>query len=216
MNDQLGRSPFSPPERPLEYWLSSELARVSPENARSRLREIAGARGAYMGAWAAGIGTGAELVLLGVFLGLLLGSLAPTLALGLPGVALVVLCSVFYVRVRDRLPNTSRAIIHQGPGGLRQALSFLGFIMITFIVVFAFTAKPTTWQDPSRLLTLAVVVAFVIGLIVAAVVVPATIMGRARESLRRKTQRDARFRALLEQDLATWHDAAGNASYGPL
>ncbi|MEV5541020.1 hypothetical protein AB0L13_29630 [Saccharopolyspora shandongensis] len=129
MNDQLGRSPFSPPERPLEYWLSSELARVSPENARSRLREIAGARGTYMGAWAAGIGTGAELILLGVFLGLLLGALAPALALGLPGAALVVLCTVFYVRVRDRLPNTSRAIIHRGPGSLRQALSFLGFIV---------------------------------------------------------------------------------------
>ncbi|MEU3657405.1 hypothetical protein AB0E67_32445 [Streptomyces sp. NPDC032161] len=169
-----------------------------------------------MGAWAAGIGTGAELILLGVFLSLRLGALAPALALGLPGAALVVLCRVFYVRVRDRLPSTGRPTSHRGPGGPRQALSFLGFVLFVFIAVFALTAKPATWQDSSRLLTLAVILAFVIGLIVAAIVVPATIMGRARESLRRKAQRDARFRALLEEDLATWHDPVGNASYGPL
>ncbi|MFJ2900697.1 hypothetical protein ACIO87_38325 [Streptomyces sp. NPDC087218] len=80
----------------------------------------------------------------------------------------------------------------------------------------AFTAKPDTWQDPSHLLTPAVVLVFVIGLMVAAIVVPATIMGRARESLRRKAMNDPRFRDLLEQDLLTWHDPVGNASYGPL
>ncbi|MFB7918870.1 hypothetical protein [Streptomyces sp. NPDC056061] len=196
--------------------MSSDLSRISPENAPSRLREIAGARGAYMGAWAAGIGVGAELILLGVFLGLWLDALAPVLALGIPGAALVVLCRVFYARVRDRLPSTSRPMSRRGPGGPRPALSFLGFILFVFIAVFALTAEPGTWQDSSRLFTLAVVLVFVIGLIVAAIVVPATIMGRARESLRRKAEGDARFRALLEEDLATWHDPVGSATYGPL
>ncbi|MGW2183395.1 hypothetical protein ACWCXX_36230 [Streptomyces sp. NPDC001732] len=216
MNDQPGRSPFSPPERPLEYWLSPDLSRVSPEDTRSRLREIAGARGAYTGAWAAGIGVGAELILLGVFLGLQLDTPAPALGFGIPGFALVVLCSVFYVRIRDRVPRTGRSVSHRGPGGLRQALSFVGFILFAFAAVLAFTAKPDTWQDPSHLLTPAVVLVFVIGLMAAAIVVPATIMGRTRESLRRKAMNDPRFRDLLEQDLLTWRDPVGNAPYGPL
>ncbi|MFF4082691.1 hypothetical protein ACFYZN_25255 [Streptomyces sp. NPDC001777] len=216
MNDQPGRLPFSPPERPLEYWLSPELSRVSPEDTRSRLREIAGARDAYMGAWAAGIGMGAELILLGVFLGLQLDTPAPTLGFGIPGFALAVFCNVFYVRIRDRVPRTGRSVSHRGPGSLRQALSFVGFILFAFIAVFAFAAKPAPWQDPSRLLPLAMTLVFVIGLMVAAIVVPATIMGRARESLRRKAMNDPRFRDLLEQDLLTWRDPVGNASYGLL
>ncbi|MFF2652142.1 hypothetical protein [Streptomyces sp. NPDC058045] len=62
-------SPFPPLQRPLEYWLSPDLCRLRPEDAPSRLREIATARGAYMGAWAAGIGVGAEMIVLGVCLG---------------------------------------------------------------------------------------------------------------------------------------------------
>jgi hypothetical protein len=84
------------------------------------------------------------------------------------------------------------------------------------VVLFAFTAKPSTWQDPSLLLVPAMVLVFVTGLLVAAIIVPATIIGRSRESLRRKVADDPRFRALLEQDLATWRDPFGNAGYGPL
>ncbi|WP_157731853.1 hypothetical protein [Arthrobacter sp. YN] len=50
----------------------------------------------------------------------------------------------------------------------------------------------------------------------AAIVIPATIVGHSRESLRRKAANDPHFRALLEQDLATWRDPYGDAGYGPL
>ncbi|WP_136017940.1 hypothetical protein [Arthrobacter silvisoli] len=180
------------------------------------MREIAGARGAYMGAWAGGIGIGTILVLFGVLLAVRLGTFVPVPALGIPGVAIAVLCGLFYVRVRDRLPRASRALINRGPGNLWGALSFVGFILVVFVGLFAFMAGPSTWQDPTLLLTLAAVLAFIISLLVAAVIVPATIMGRARESLRRKAANDPQFRALLEQDLATWRDPYGNAGYGPL
>ncbi|MFF2652141.1 hypothetical protein [Streptomyces sp. NPDC058045] len=123
---------------------------------------------------------------------------------------------MFYARVPDRLPKTGRPVSRRGPGGPRQALSFLGFILFAFLAVSALGAKPDTWHDPSRLLPLAAVLVYMTGLLVAAIVVPATIMGRARESLRRKARSDARFRALLEEDLATWRAPAGLASYGPL
>ncbi|MFJ4168211.1 hypothetical protein ACIPY3_01750 [Paenarthrobacter sp. NPDC089714] len=216
MSYQTGPSPLSPSDRPLDYWLSPELAAVTPAGARSRLREIAGARGSYMGAWAAGVGIGTVLVLMGVLLAVRLGTFVLLPSLSLPGAALAVLCGVFYARVRDRLPRTDRALVNRGPGNLRGALSFVAFILIVFIGLFAFTAKPSTWQDPGVLLTLAMVLAFVVCLLVGAIIVPATIMGRSRESLRRKAATDPRFRALLEQDLVTWRDPYGNAGYGPL
>jgi hypothetical protein len=216
VNYQTGPAPLPQPNHPLDYWLSAELARISPESAPSRLRQIAGARGAVIGAWAAGIGIGGVLVLLGGLLALQLK--APTLIpmLGIPGAALIVLCGVFCSRAGNRLPRTDRALVNRGPGGLRGALSFVGFVLVAFVVLFAFTAKPSTWQDPSLLLVPAMVLVFVTGLLVAAIIVPATIIGRSRESLRRKVADDPRFRALLEQDLATWRDPFGNAGYGPL
>ncbi len=169
-----------------------------------------------MGAWAAGIGMGAVLILLGVILAIRLGTLAPVPSLSLPGAALAALSCVFYLRVRDRLPRTSRAIVNRGPGSLRGALSFAGFILIAFVGLFALMAKQSTWQDPAALLTLATVLAFMVCLLVVGIIVPATIAGRSRESLRRKAATDPHFRALLEQDLAIWRDPYGDAAYGPL
>ena len=70
---QTGPAPLPRAARPLDYWFSTELAAITPAGARSRLREIADARGSYMGAWAAGIGMGAVLILLGVILAIWLG-----------------------------------------------------------------------------------------------------------------------------------------------
>jgi len=169
-----------------------------------------------MGAWAAGAGFGAVLFLLGALLAVRLGTVVTLPSLSLPGAAIAVLCGVFYGRARDRLPKTSRAIVNRGPGSLRGALWFAGFVLFAFIGVFAFTAKPSTWQDPAALLTLGTVLAFMVGLLVAGIMVPAIIAGRSRESLRRKAATDPHFRALLEQDLATWRDPYGDAGYGPL
>ncbi|WP_207594187.1 hypothetical protein [Arthrobacter sp. D5-1] len=216
MSYQTGPAPLPHAARPLDYWLSTELAAITPAGARSRLREIADARGSSMGAWAAGIGMGAVLILLGVILALRWGTLVPVPSLGLPGAAITVLCCVFYARARDRLPRTSRLIVNRGPGSLRSALSFVGFILLVFIGLFALTAKPTAWEDPALLQTLVTVLAFLVCLLVAAIIVPATIVGRSSESLRSKAANDPRFRALLEQDLATWRDPYGEAGYGPL
>ncbi|MFW0772329.1 hypothetical protein ACLRGI_04095 [Paenarthrobacter nitroguajacolicus] len=56
MSYQAGPAPLFHSRRPLDYWLSPELTAITPPNARSRLRKLGDARGACMGAWAAGIG----------------------------------------------------------------------------------------------------------------------------------------------------------------
>ncbi|ASN21084.1 hypothetical protein [Arthrobacter sp. YN] len=126
MSYQTGPSPLSHSAHPLDYWLSTELSAITPTSARSRLREIANARGSFMGAWAAGIGIGAVLVLLGALLAIRLGTFAPVPSLSLPGAAIALLCCIFYGRVRDRLPRTARTIVNRGPGSLRGRFHSLG------------------------------------------------------------------------------------------
>jgi hypothetical protein len=52
--------------------------------------------------------------------------------------------------------------------------------------------------------------------LVACIVVPSVVMGRARQSFRRRVQSDPVLRTAVEGDLATWRDPYGNAGYGPL
>lgn len=53
-------------------------------------------------------------------------------------------------------------------------------------------------------------------LLVAPTVVPSTVMGRARESFRRRVRTDPALRKALEEDPAAWPGPYGNAAYGPL
>ncbi|MBT2568425.1 hypothetical protein J7I84_18370 [Arthrobacter sp. ISL-85] len=52
-------------------------------------------------------------------------------------------------------------------------------------------------------------------LLVTCIVVPSTVIGRARE-FRRRVRTDPALRKALEEDPAAWWDPYGNAAYGPL
>jgi hypothetical protein len=64
----------------------------------------------------------------------------------------------------------------------------------------------------------AVVGAYVltVALLAVCILVPSVVMGRARESFRRRVQSDPTLRTAVEDDLATWRDPYGTAGYGPL
>ena len=53
-------------------------------------------------------------------------------------------------------------------------------------------------------------------LLVACIFVPSVVLGRARQSFRRRVQANPVLRAAVEDDLATWRDPYGTATYGPL
>ena len=55
-----------------------------------------------------------------------------------------------------------------------------------------------------------------VALLVACILVPAVVLGRGRESFRRRIRTDARLRAAVEADLANWQDPHGTAGFGPL
>ncbi|WP_427889465.1 hypothetical protein ACQHIV_39480 [Kribbella sp. GL6] len=213
MTGQSWRLPADPPGRPLEYWLSPDLARPVPPELPSRLRELADTQGTLTAAWGAGIGAGAVFVLAGIFVAALGGGLAPLVVLGVLGATLVVLGVLGCRRVGSRLPDTTRTLIARGPGSARGGLSMLAFFGVA---LGAGVASVAPGQGKSMLTALIGTYVLIMLFLTACIVVPATIMGRSRETFRRKATNDTGFRALLEQDLVTWRPPVGNASYGPL
>ncbi|MFC9332807.1 hypothetical protein [Arthrobacter sp. NPDC057009] len=57
---------------------------------------------------------------------------------------------------------------------------------------------------------------FTVALLVASILVPSVVMGRARQSFRQRIRANPDLRRAVEDDLASWRAAYGNASYGPL
>ncbi|MFF2654232.1 hypothetical protein [Streptomyces sp. NPDC058045] len=217
MDDRLGRLSYSSlPERPLEYWLSPDLARLSPPEARSRLRELADTQGTLTAAWGAGIGAGAVLMLTGVFITVMGGGVGPLAALGIIGAGLLVFGILGCRRVRSKLPSTRRTLITRGPGSARGGISMVAFFAIVFGALFGYGAFNSGARGGSTAAALIGAYVLIVLFLVACILVPSTIMGRSRETFRRKAENDPRFRALLEQDLLTWRDPVGNATYGPL
>ncbi|QOD05647.1 hypothetical protein [Pseudarthrobacter sp. BIM B-2242] len=202
------------PTHPLSYWLSPELAKVSPPNAPSRLRELADTQGTLAAAWSSAIGAGPVAALTGFFIAALTGSAAWAVVMLLVGAALTWVGLVMWRRVRRTLPGTNRVLISRGPGSARG-----GIVMVAGLAVFVGAAMATALPTAAANGTLAAVVGsylLIIALLVAWIVVPSTVQGRARESFRRRVNTDAGLRNAVERDLATWRAPYGNSSYGPL
>jgi hypothetical protein len=111
--------PVAGPVHPLDYWLSPELARISPSGAPSRLRQLADAQGARAAAWSSAVSGGILMVLTGVFFSAITGNLVVILTLGPLGAALTILGLFSWNRVRASLPDTNRLLISRGPGSVR-------------------------------------------------------------------------------------------------
>ena len=103
--------PVAGPVHPLDYWLSPELARISPSGAPSRLRQLADAQGARAAAWSSAVSGGILMVLTGVFFSAITGNLVVILTLGPLGAALTILGLFSWNRVRASLPDTNRLLI---------------------------------------------------------------------------------------------------------
>jgi len=209
-------APLPQPSHPLDHWLDPELARVSPPNAPSRLRQLADTQGTLAAAWSSAIGMGPVLILAGAFITVMTGAAAAVLALGLLGVVLLGLGLVFGRRVRSTLPDTSRTLISRGPGSARGGLLMAGFLALVLGGILVAMAPGIASRGATTAAGLAGAYVLFVLLLVAGIVVPSTVMGRARESFRKRATADPELRSLLEQDLITWRDPVGNTSYGPL
>lgn len=202
------------PAHPLEYWLSSDLARVSPPNAPSRLRQLADAQGSLAAAWSSAVAGGPVLILTGGFITLVTGNLVWVLVLGLVGAALAGLGISRWKRVRASLPNTDRLLISRGPGSARGGIMIV-VVLATILGGILATASPGIAAQGTMTAVTGAYVLIVL-LLVACIIVPSAVLGRARQSFRRRVQADPSLRTAVENDLATWRDPYGSAAYGPL
>ena len=206
--------PAGAPVHPLDHWLSPELARVSPPNAPSRLRQLADAQGTVAAGWSSAIAGGPVLVLAGAFFSAVSGNPAAVLVLGPLGAALMLLGVVSWKRVRASLPNTDRTLISRGPGSARGGIVMVAVLAVALGGILALYLPSAAAKGTATTLVGAFVL--LLALLVACIVVPSTVLGRARQSFRLRVQANPGLRRAVEEDLAVWRDPHGNAGYGPL
>ncbi|MFJ4999374.1 hypothetical protein ACIP5T_14540 [Microbacterium sp. NPDC088619] len=197
--------------RTLAEWLDADLAALHGSEWRSRLREIADARAMRRGMWASFLAIGSSAVVLGAVLlavGAPASAYVPTMIVG----GLIAAASgLFLARVRRWLPKPGTSYTTRGAGslggGLVAAASLFGAINVFLIPGIVSSV------DPVPLLVLDAGVALVL---VSAFVIPAAIIGRGRQTLRREVKRDQQLAAALERDRVTWVPRTAVPMFGPL
>ncbi|MBP1234175.1 putative membrane protein [Arthrobacter sp. PvP102] len=204
------------PAHPLDYWLSPELARISPPAAPSRLRQLADAQGALAAAWSSAIGGGSVLILGGGFITVMSGNPVWVMFLGLTGAALTVLGRFSWKRVRASLPDTNRLLITRGPGSARGGVVMVSLLAAVLGGILAAALPAGAARGTATIVAVVGAYVLTVALLAVCILVPSVVMGRARESFRRRVQSDPTLRTAVEDDLATWRDPYGTAGYGPL
>ncbi|NUT69873.1 hypothetical protein [Pseudarthrobacter sp. C4D7] len=208
--------PADAPVHPLDHWLSPELARVSPPEAPSRLRQLADDQGALAAGWSGAIAGGPVLALAGAFFSVLSGNPATALILVPLGAVLTLLGLFGWNRVRSILPKTDKVLITRGPGSARGGIGMVSFLA-AIVGAFLFPTLPSAASKGAGEVTVLVgSYVLTLALLTACIIVPATVMGRARQSFRLRVQNNPGLRRAVEEDLAGWRDPHGNAAYGPL
>lgn len=209
-------APLEQPSHPLDHWLDPELARLSPPNAPSRLRQLADTQGTVAAGWSSAIGVGPLLILAGIFTTVMTGNPAAVLVLGILGAVLLALGLLFWKRTRSALPDTSRTLVSRGPGSARGGLIMAAVLAVLLGGILATVAPGIAARGIGTVTGLVGAYVLFVLLLVACIVIPSAVLGRARKSFRHRAQPGQPLRAALEADLATWRDPVGNASYGPL
>lgn len=208
--------PAGAPAHSLDHWLSPELARVSPPNAPSRLRQLADAQGTRAAGWSSAIAGGPVLALAGAFFSTKSGNPAAVLVLAPLGVALMLLGISSWKRVRAKLPDTNRILISRGPGSARGGVAMVSVLAVALGGILSLYLPSAVAKDDGTAAMLAGSFVLILAVLVACIVVPSAVLGRARDSFRQRVQADPDLRRAVEQDLAVWRDPHGNAGYGPL
>ena len=208
--------PADAPDHSLEHWLAPELARISPPNAPSRLRQLADAQGTGAAGWSSAIAGGPVLALAGMFFAVTSGNPAAALVLVPLGVGLMLSGLFGWKRARATLPTPDRVLISRGPGSARGGVAMMSVLAVALGAIMVLYLPSATAKGNGAAITLVGAFVLILLLLVACIVVPSTVMGRARQSFRERVQSNPELRRAVEEDLALWRDPHGNAAYGPL
>ena len=204
-------SPYPPAtSRDLDGWLSEDLSALHPAETPTRLRALADTQAARIGAWAGGVSIGLSAAIVGLVLLVATGRISSAAIVG-GGVLFAGLCTFFLFRGRRRLPDTRRLRSVRGPARLGAGISaaLVIYLPVTALMVIAMVST-------GRFFGLIVANVAILLFLISAFVVPAAVLGRGRESFRRRVRTNVVLRARLDQDRLTWKPDHATPMYGPL
>ncbi|MGN7862122.1 hypothetical protein ACTJI8_16175 [Microbacterium sp. 22303] len=197
--------------RTLAQWLDPELGKQYAPEFSTRLREIADARAAAAGMWAALLSVGISAVLFAGVMVAVTGRTLSNMPWMIVGLVLAAVGGWFLQRVRRWVPKPGTSLSVRGPGSLRSGLWAAGGILCVFTVFLAIGALTS-----GRALVPVLVELGMVLLLVSVFVVPPSIVGRSRQILRRQTQRNPRLAATLERERLSWAPTRRTEMFGPL
>lgn len=197
--------------RTLAQWLDPELGKQYAPEFSTRLREIADARAAAAGMWAALLSVGISAVLFAGVMVPVTGRTLSTMPWMIVGLVLAAVGGWFLQRVQRWVPRPGTSLSVRGPGSLRSGLWAAGGILCVFTVFLAIGALTS-----GRVLVPVLVELGMVLLLVSVFVVPPSIVGRSRQILRRQTQRNPRLAATLERERLSWAPTERTEMFGPL
>lgn len=201
--------------RTLDEWLQEESA-SPPPSGRSRLSQIAWNRAADIAAASASVAGGITLILFGAYWSVFASIPAPILVFTILGAVFVAVGLLVIRRARTRLPSDRILRVVRGPSsagsGVVTAATIWG--VLAAITIPSWLASPTAIEG-ADVMFVGFLLFFAL-LLVTCFVVPAVVLGRANESLRRIAATAPAYREQLEQDRLTWRPTAGAQMYGPL
>lgn len=197
--------------RTLVEWLDPALTVLHGAESRCRLREIADARAVRRGMWASFLALGSSSVVIGLVLPAVGAPLSASVPAMIVGGIVAVASGLFLARVRGWVPKPGTSYATRGAGslggGLIAAVSIFGAINVFLIPAIISSV------DPAPLLVLDGGLAL---MLVSVFVIPAAIIGRGRDTLRREAERDQRLAAALERDRVSWTPQVAVPMFGPL
>lgn len=197
--------------RTLAEWLDADLAALYGAEARSRLREIADARGMRRGMRASFLALGSSTVVLGMLLlavGVPPSGYLPTM---IAGGLLAVTSGLFLARLKSWIPKPGTLHSTRGAGTLGGGLVAAASIFVAINVALIPAIISSVDRVPLLVLDAGLALA-----LVSTLVIPAAIIGRGRRAFRREVERDQRLAAALERDRVTWAPRIAVPMFGPL
>ena len=115
-------------------------------------------------------------------------------------------------RVRSALPRTDKVLITRGPGSARGGIAMVSFLGAILGGIMILALPSAVAKGAGEVTVLVGIYVLFLALLVACIIVPSAVLGRARDSFRLRVQTSPGLRRSVEEDLAVWRDPYGNAA----
>ncbi len=205
------------PQRPLDYWLNSDMARMAPETTTSALRDMAWTFGQWRGLAAAMTGLGIA-VLGGGILAVATMPGVPGLWISLlvAGAAMLAAAVVIRSAKLPRIAHVSPPQASRAPGKTSSGVGLAALITLAVGGPMALALGGWLSQGPGPAMSFVLVaLLFLVGT-ASVFVAPAYCMQHARRDFRAYIARTPAVHQDLEAMSLNWHDPTGTRNFGPL